>query len=279
MESAQHREGNRQRVRTEGRWYNDVIAFFTIVLAISTIGLWISTHGLYKAGEAQREHSESVATQQARDMQASIIEARRAASAAEHALVATNRPWVTVRISPLALTYGEDGLRLKLLFALKNIGRSPATRVWINCELLTTNLSAMFAGQPEPMIHPPARQQEIIAEVKDPGRNRMLGFALFPEEEALQEYQLSVNAERLAQVTHSAEFLSMTLVGVVEYRSGFSATSHATGFIRDLQRDNRPRPVSTDKNRSPAAIFPDEGDIPGEDLRLIDPVIGGGYAD
>ncbi|MET4368426.1 hypothetical protein ABIA99_001105 [Bradyrhizobium sp. LB12.1] len=60
---------------------SDPVAFFTLVLAISTIGFWVATIFLYRAGERQFRHARRSSASQARDMQASITAAQRAAEA------------------------------------------------------------------------------------------------------------------------------------------------------------------------------------------------------
>jgi hypothetical protein len=66
-----------------------IVAAFTVILAVSTIGLWISTRNLYKAGEVQIHTSRKIAAIQAKQTEASIKEAIKAANAAEKSATAS----------------------------------------------------------------------------------------------------------------------------------------------------------------------------------------------
>jgi hypothetical protein len=60
---------------------------------------------------------------------------------------------------------------------------------------------------------------------------------------------------------------------------GLDTEVHQTGFMFEVRRSDRPRPESIEKKRSSITIFPDEGDIPENDIRLVRSIFDGGYAD
>jgi hypothetical protein len=60
---------------------------------------------------------------------------------------------------------------------------------------------------------------------------------------------------------------------------GFDDKPHRTGFIVEVRRNGAPRASTTEKNRSPAAIWIDEGDVPAEEIRIFRSFVDGGYAD
>jgi hypothetical protein len=194
---------------------------------------------------------------------------------AERALIAANRPWVTADISVNGpIVYNVNGVNFTLNFRLKNIGHSPALNVWAEPKVIA----------PAPGIYqtfdPRAELQKVIATLKArPPIPNPLGFAIFPGDVIDQPITVSINPDELKQITQKVDFIMPTIIGAIDYRHGFDTKAHETGFIIDIRRADSPRPISTTKNRSPAAIFPDEGDIPAADVRLYRSFIDGGFAD
>jgi hypothetical protein len=88
-----------------------------------------------------------------------------------------------------------------------------------------------------------------------------------------------MGADELKKVLSKVEFVSPHLVVIASYRFVFGGASHHTGHVFTLQRRNIPRPITIEKNRWPAAIFVDEGDIQQVDLVMMRSPIGGDYAD
>jgi hypothetical protein len=130
-----------------------IVAVFTVVLAISTIGLWLATNRLWKAGERQMELVERNAVQHSGDMQASITEATRAASAMEDVakaaaesakLAAENvitirertaaqmRAYISVSIGTAVYQDREKELKFEAKPILINFGHTPAYNVTFN---------------------------------------------------------------------------------------------------------------------------------------------------
>jgi len=278
-----------------------LIAIFTIVLAISTIYLWKSTAGLEKFAKQQAsDMKESIAaTKDAakaasdanqlnrdnfltteRHMKESIAAAKDAAKAASDAnqlnrdnFLATERPWVTADIGVGGpLYYNVNGANITLRFQLKNIGHSPATHVWINLQVIAPAIGIDHDYDPRKTQH------KIITQTKtrplDP-----FGFTLFPGDTITQDWTVNISVEELKRITQKADFIMPVIVGTIDYGFVFEDGHHQTGFIIEVKRSNVPRPEATAKNRSPEAIFPDEGDIPASELRFYRSFLGGEYAD
>jgi hypothetical protein len=200
--------------------------------------------------------------------------AKDAADTAKDALIAANRAWVEVKIevgSPI--TYNVNGLNLALKYHLKNIGRSPATNIFVNANML-----APAIGIDEP-FDPRRELNKIIDRTKAQPRASNLGVALFPDEQGTFIVTTGINADELKRLTQKVEFVMPYVIGTVEYRMGLDTKVHQTGFVLEIRRSDAPRPVSTEKNRSPQAIFPDEGEVPLQDVRILRSLFEGGYAD
>ena len=245
------------------------IAIFTIILAVSTICLWKSTAGLEKFAE-----------QQASDMKESIAAAKDAVKVASDAnhlnrenFLATERPWVTADIGVGGpLYYNINGANITLLFRLKNVGKSPATHVWIN---LRTLAPAIGVDAP---YDPREAQQKLYEETKARPLSSF-GYTLFPGDVITQAMTVSIGKDELKRITVKADFIHPTIIGTIDYGFTFEAGHHQTGFMVEVRRSDAPRAESTAKNRSPSAIFVDEGDIPAEDLRVMRSFLGGEFAD
>lgn len=182
--------------------------------------------------------------------------------------VSTERPWVTADIAVGGpLQYNVNGLNITLLFMLKNIGHSPATNVSVDLRLVAPAIGI------DAIYNPTATLREMVAQSK----SRPLapwGHLLFPSEPLNQQISTTIGKDELARITQKAEFIHLTAIGCITYGFVFDAGLHHTGFILDIRRSDTPRPESTAKNRHPAAIFPDEGDIAAEELRLFRSFMG-----
>jgi hypothetical protein len=164
-----------------------VTAAFTVVLAISTILLWRSTDKLWQAGERQMELIAASGSQQSRDMQASIKVAQNAAKAAaksadtaERGVVAADRAWIKIDVAPVGnLIFGEEKIELRVKITFKNVGRSPATNVTQNMEMLAD------AGEAANKADDWTRRGHYLTGLIS------LGFVLFPEQEFSFEVTLA----------------------------------------------------------------------------------------
>jgi hypothetical protein len=245
--------------------------FSTITLAVFTALLFLATLILASSTDDLRKYAE----EQASDMKRSIAEAKRAADVAEKSLVASNRPWIKVDIAVGGpIFYNVNGVNFTIKYMLTNIGHAPASNVWITAIVIAPELGA---ANRKP-FDPRASLRELIAQLKS--RPPMpFGFPLFPGETITQDITVNIGAEDLKRMTKDFPLIFPNIIGAADYRIGFDDQAHQTGFAIEVRRSDAPRPESTAKNRYPAAIFTDEGDIPAAEVRLFRSFIEGGYAD
>jgi hypothetical protein len=252
-----------------------MLALFTVVLAMATVLAWQAAKALLKTVEVQMKRAEAVAAQQVHDVHTVIVEARRAADAAENIFVATQRPWVKVSIdvgSPLV--YDENGANLAFRFTLENIGNSPARNVWVEARLIAQGIGVAD----EPLSDARHIQRQLVAELKGRGPSPY-GFVLFPKDVAAQDIPFNIPQDELTRITQRVDFMRIQLVGAVDYCSGLSAESHQTGFVVEVGRHNGVEAESTVMTTSPAPIYINERDVAAEDLRLHRSMVHGSYAD
>jgi hypothetical protein len=147
-------------------------------------------------------------------------------------------------------------------FVLANIGNSPATNVWIHL-----NIVAPAIGTDIVFEDVRSQLRQLISGLKARGPSQ-LGFALFPGDRVEQEISVHISKEELKRLTEKVPFVAPTLIGAVDYRSGFSDGTHNTGFIVEVR--------TGEANK---AISPKDGDVPAAEVRLVRSILEGGYAD
>jgi hypothetical protein len=257
-------EASKERVNASiwNKWLPDPLVDYTLLLTIFTAIL--ATAGVFQFRFLIR--ADRIAATNAET-------ARQSAEIAEKSLVAANRPWIKVDIQVGgAIVYNVNGANFTIRYILKNIGNSPATNVWTH-----PTATLMHPNRTEP-FSPRDEMRKLIANLK--GRPPApFGFALFPGDTAVQDITVSVSNDEIKHATTLIEAIYPTILGAVEYRSGFADKPHQTGFIFEIRRNDVPRPSTTAKNRSPAAIWVDEGDVPAGEIVLFRSILDGGYAD
>lgn len=255
------------------RWQELALTAFNGLLAYFSYRLYRATSDLRDT--ARDQHSAMMASVAVGQQGAAAAE--KSAKIAEDTLVATQRPWVTVSIQVGGpLTYSVKGATIAVRFNLKNIGHSPAIHVWNDVQIITPAFDKNDYWNPDPQ----AKLRQIFSNLKNQPPHPM-GYVLFPGTTVVQKVTVMINSEELKRITEHDDFIMPVVMGAVSYRFAFGNRDvHLTGFSVDVCRSDKPRPESTAKNRSPAAIFPDEGDVPQAELRLVPSLMGGGdYAD
>lgn len=242
--------------------FPDAISIFTFWLVVATVVLGVIAYVQIDF----LKRTEIISDQSAKA-------AKESSDTAKNALIAANRPWIKTEIQVGGpIFYNVNGVNFTIHYVLKNIGRSPATNIMVNPQVFAPaiGVDASFDLRGELM--------KVIVAQKAHVRNPF-GFALFPDETAIQNVTVSIPQDELKRITQKVEFIMPTILGTISYRMGLDTEVHQTGFMFEVRRSDRPRPESIEKKRSPIAIFPDEGDIREEDIRLFRSFFDGGYAD
>ncbi len=171
------------------------------------------------------------------------------------------------------LEYCDNQIRLSLLFNLKNIGHSPAVSVSVWFKLLANiGAESNYVKIQKEMYE----QQKNFHEARKNKFSEPFGNTIFPG----QSIQLAVAAG--ASLPEIPEFLKdhisdlntcpfhVKVVGLVIYAFTFEEGYHQTGFTLTLQRK-----MSKTENRSTQAFFIDEGNVPANNLLLINSPFNG----
>jgi hypothetical protein len=259
------------------RTAEDPVAFFTLwltlftgILAAFTVWMALSTKDLRDFAEEQaRDMKQSISV--ARE---STIAAQRSTELAEKSLVAANRPWVKIDIKVAGpIVYNVNGANITLRYTVTNIGHSPALNVMVSPRLVFPAIG----GHPG-NFDPRGELRKDLADHALRGPSPF-GYSLFPEETISQDVTVTMSQDEIKAATKVIAAIYPTIIGFVEYRMGFDDNPHRTGFILEVRRNDVPRASTIEKNRSPAAIWIDEGDVPMDQVRIFRSFIDGGYAD
>jgi hypothetical protein len=261
-----------------------ITALATIVIACFTIALACSTKLLGKESRIAR----SVAIKTARA-------AKQSAEVAENTLIATQRPWIQVKlIAAGPLVFGatpedQEG-RINLAFLARNVGNSPAVRISLHAKLTISNTIDLRT------------EQRVYSDSIRESRERVASqpnaiqpeITLFPGDQFPLQVVAYMNAEPLAKFrewagTHPGAIILPAIVGSVFYELTFAKGHHQTGIIYAIHKrtpypDGHPLPGY-------ARIPPDypitnvegaihlEGVIPDSDLVLRQNIVGTGPVD
>jgi hypothetical protein len=194
----------KKNIDTEGQIakYNCQLAIYTRDLASFTKWLVYATTGLIVIGLLQGfflQKSVHVADRAATEARDAIAAAQAGADAANaharaaaeanrinrEALIATDRPWMAVKLSiPEGgpIVFGGDEIEVKISIFMKNVGRSPATRVNYYLRLYPDLAGADQDIREMTIIHSPI------------AHSAGFGKILFPEEDFSEERIVTTSA-------------------------------------------------------------------------------------
>jgi hypothetical protein len=250
---------DREEKKSADRW----LVRWTAALFIATVGLILATGSLGY-----------FAFRQMRDMEVIIAVAEKSADAAKEsaaaaaeanrlnrdAFIVAQRPWIAARVEPGPIEYNVNGLNVGATFIVTNSGRSPATHVNIFPQVVAPAIGIDQKFNPTELL----RKQILDRRSAPP---LPWGSTIHQDHSIVQSYNVcSISREELSRITQKVDSIHLSLLVVIEYRFVFDGNPHFTAFCMEITRKNTPRPDSTAKNRWPAAIFPDEGNIPANEL-------------
>jgi hypothetical protein len=258
--------------------YNCQLAIYTRDLAYFTKWLVYATTGLIMIGLLQGfflQRSVRVADRAATEAKDAIVAAQAGAYAATtHALaaeeankinrdllIATQRPWISVDLTPANdLIYRDDGAYLQITCTMKNVGNTPALYVWPRlCGILQGSQNAA------------ARQQALIVEARQENPiGRDLGHAIFPGEPQRVSVLTAIlirndGVARFQPVGADRTILQIAVVGFVSYKTTFDQIWRYTGLSYALYRTDFEGITGVGVHPT---FYKDAGNIAAKDLTL-----------
>ena len=162
--------------------------------------------------------------------------ARKSADIAEDTMVATERPWLNVRLRPGSdLQFDEHGGLIIIDFIIKNVGHSPAFNIYPFGQILILSRQGTDLG---------AEQTKVFAVGQNVFNNKRnlkdssLGYVLFPTDEFSLSWPVTFSRKDIEEgyrMTKS-KIIAPILFGCVFYRFAFDQSVHKTGFIVNINR-------------------------------------------
>ncbi len=161
-----------------------------------------------------------------REAKRSADEARRAANAAENALAHAKqssenelRAWVDIDASLSVFSIGEQSINFGIIVTITNIGKTPAPKTWINCDISPSGTFIINKEKDIALSHDPHEMPPLL-----------------PNGTAKQTFMLSVAAHEVSSLIKSfvtaAEGVMVVVDIVAYYKTVFDrpdAEQHKTG--------------------------------------------------
>jgi hypothetical protein len=258
---------------------DELTVIATIGIFIFAATLWRSTGRLWRAASEQLKSAERIADRQSRDMLKSLEIATQAAEAAtagaaaanlaaeaamtgselgRKALVADQRPWISVAIEPAGpLTWNDGGFQVSYKITLKNIGKSPALRV-THAEAVVLNRNANLAAQQAGLAKMRALGPIFGAANIMPGDDRQMIIRQPVDRQRVETEAVPGTA------AGGPNLITPVLIGTADYTTQFDAETRHTGFIYQIGFWDPAKGVIV------TALDPaGDGNIPTERVRIL----------
>ena len=196
--------------------------------------------------------------------------AKSAADTAASQLELSERPWIKVDAEVAGpYIYDQNGGHAQFSVTVKNIGKSPAIKVWLDPELY---LSSLYRADP-------AIERDRFCKQNTVG-GASLGYTLFPDDTPHQEkWELPISNEQIRAI--QADFHKITphihtiwqfrvdLIACVAYSPTFNPSKrYITGVVYEVRDKSSGLPVALQVNKNLSA----------SDVKLVPPELGGTLA-
>jgi hypothetical protein len=232
-------------------------AIFSVVLGVATLGVLVF-HGV-------------IMSRQSKSTEKSVAASIEQLAVMRKQVEITDRPWLAVDVAPVGpLVFIDGGVSLPVRFTVKNVGRSVATRAMIISELYIPKLE----GEIDKIV---IEQRKKLCEKL----NLSFGtHTIFPNDTVMQDVTFNMNRQAVESVRFkyvdgdrvvSTDFLSIYIIGCVDYQFSDQSTHHQTGFIYEIKRLNPTIPGI------PLGMSIGQ-DVPANELVLNKLRFGGDYA-
>jgi len=231
----QHFSDESKKAATRIDWPAWAVAAFTLGLLVVAVLQGCVMHGQRKLMDVQ-----------AGLMRGQLGEMKTSGALMLRQLAIYERPWVTASITPRGpLCFDESGgAYVMLLLTLKNFGHSVATHVRFDYGLLANSHTVI------------AKQQEIAERIKPDTP----GEVVFPHDRNREPIYCRVSKEEIERYAINdgdAQYVTLSIVGVVAYRFATSSDPHFTKFayrVGRIDSKNVLRPVKVGAELQPEEI-------------------------
>jgi hypothetical protein len=162
---------------------------------------------------------------------------------------------------------------LNILFTLTNIGRTVATGVTVNTEMLVVPSGKAIFTEPE------KRQKQFCSRIaqKPPATNQ---FTMFPNDLKVLSAQVALSNVEMQQNTipfpakRTGKFIDPIIVGCIDYQYFPFPDHHQTGFIFEVRRFE----TEPSGQRVPFLSIEVGRDLPASEMSLDRYFFAGDYA-
>jgi hypothetical protein len=249
----------------------DQATWALLQLIVGAIGAGAVVVTIWFTAKATRAASASVKVARASAIQSSRSATAAAATVeiARKAYLAEHRPWVSVdAIINTDLTMTDGKLALGFKFAMRNYGRTPAQKVWID--------SALNIGSHTMLVAAEVEARRLAPRVGPPG----IFKCVFPQQEThLDIIRSNEDEVHPGPETPAGRVLLLTLSGVLCYQEALAdGPIHYTSFVFQVRRFEPPDDVTKATRVLATAPNGNWPTIPRAELSLV-PWTSGWFAD
>jgi len=210
--------------------FPDAISIFTFWLVIATILLGILGYtqiSFLGRAEIIAAKSANAAKDASDAATASAKAANEANQLSRETFVAGQRPWVSLtRAALISISYNVNGANFRVVYTIKNVGRSPAQGATVEVRVSTISQN----------WNPEAEQRRLCDEIKGrPDSPGWLRYVLFPDETNSFDITVTISKDEIEAARNfgstRTDFISPVIIGCVDYRLASGSDHHQTGFI------------------------------------------------
>jgi hypothetical protein len=149
------------------------------------------------------------------------------------AMIVDQRPWIKLSsIRPNSdLMFDKDDVLFDLMVIVKNVGKTPASRVFVEPYFFFPHIDAANAA---------AELDKRCERLKDNTFSRQFGNLIFPTDAATYPVGILRSIKDTKEATHMGLHVHFEIIGCIMYEFPFETERHQTRFMFHLERKDRP---------------------------------------
>ncbi len=231
-------------------------AFWILVISVAGVFVTIAGIAYVRLTLREMEATNIIGEKSVEASTRAAVASERSVEVATTTIIENQRAWVKATISldgPLVFENGEAKIRLRA--TTKNVGLTPAQFVDVTIRMFANSSTG---------IGPIDVQRSLCDEIRLRPIGQGFGYSLFPNDEITQTIYIALAKEDVARASQQLSgFMSVYVIGCVDYTTVFRDRHHQTGFIFDLVRFEPAHP----QNHFIIEIA--AGTLPIERIRLV----------